>query len=337
MSRPLRIEFPGALYHVMNRGNQKQDVFRKKADCEAFMEKLEYFSGLFDVEVYCYVLMNNHFHLLLKTNEANLGRFMQSFLTSFTLTLNKRNNRSGHLFQGRYKAHLVESREYISKLSQYIHLNPIRIQKYSKLSIEEKRNILLNYTWSSFPVYIGQREVETFLDIEDILSTWGTNIIQKMKNYRVYVEEGLFKDIDNPFDLAIRQQIIGSESYAERITRSILLKQSIKNRKEESALAAFQHSLKPELVIAKVAEYFNVPAETILRRRSQEKIARAVVIYLCSIYCNSRMTLTEIGKIFSLSLSGLTRTRDRVKEKLVVGDKELVKIISKIKKSIAEV
>ena len=96
MSRPLRIEFPGALYHVMNRGNQKQDVFRKKADCETFIEKLEYFSELFDIEIYCYVLMNNHFHLLLKTNEANLGRFMQSFLTSFTLTLNKR-HRWGHI------------------------------------------------------------------------------------------------------------------------------------------------------------------------------------------------------------------------------------------------
>ena len=94
----------------------------------------------------------------------------------------------------------------------------------------------------------------------------------------------------------------------------------------------FQHSLNPELVIAKVAEYFATSVETILRRKSQEKTARAVAIYLSSIYCNSRMTLTEIGEIFSLSLSGLTRTRDRVRDKLISGDKELTRDISKIKK-----
>jgi len=103
MSRPLRIEYPGAMYHVMNRGNQQQDVFRKKRDCEIFLEKLDHFSELFNVDIYCYVLMNNHFHLLLRTGEANLGRFMQSFLTSFTSNLNKRNNKSGHLFPKAYR------------------------------------------------------------------------------------------------------------------------------------------------------------------------------------------------------------------------------------------
>ena len=144
MSRPLRIEYQGAMYHVMNCGNQRQYVFRKKADYATFLEKLEYFSGLFNVDIYCYSLMNNHFHLLLRTKRANLGRFMQSFLTSFTVTLNRRNRKSGHLFQGRYKAQLVENHGYISKLSRYIHLNPVRVNKYKESSVEEKRNVLLN-------------------------------------------------------------------------------------------------------------------------------------------------------------------------------------------------
>ena len=96
------------------------------------------------MDIYCYVLMNNHFHLLPRTKEANLGRFMQSFLTSFTVTLNRRNRKSGHLFQGRYKAQLVENHGYISKLSRYIHLNPVRVNKYKESSVEEKRNVLLN-------------------------------------------------------------------------------------------------------------------------------------------------------------------------------------------------
>lgn len=155
MSRPLRVEYAGALYHVMNRGNQRQVVFKRKTDCETFVEKLSEFAKAFHVEVYAYCLMPNHFHLLLRTVEANLGRFMQSFLTSFTVTLNRRNRKSGHLFQGRYKAHLVESRKYLMELSRYIDLNPVRVKRCESLSLEEKRNVLVNYTWSSYAAHIG--------------------------------------------------------------------------------------------------------------------------------------------------------------------------------------
>jgi len=336
MARPLRIEYSGAMYHVMNRGNQRQDVFRKKADCETFVEKLEYFSVLFNVDIYCYVIMNNHFHLLLRTKEANLGRFMQSFLTSFTLTLNRRNQKSGHLFQGRYKAQLVESQEYISKLSRYIHLNPLRIKKYKNITIEEKRNILLNYTWSSFASYIGLKEPEDFLDIKPVLNIWGNNNIIRMKNYRVYVEEGLYKDIDNPFELAIRQQIIGSETFAERITRTRILNRKVKDKREENALCAFQQSLHPDNIVDAVAEYFKISRESILQRRSREKIPREIAMYLCTIYCTSRVSLNNLGKLFSVSVSGIARTRDRVKEKISTKKNQiLMKAIDEIKKSTA--
>ena len=336
MSRPLRVEYPGAMYHVMNRGNQRQDVFKTKSDCETFIEKLGYFSKLFNVEVYCYVLMNNHFHLLLQTKDANLGRFMQSFLTSFTMTLNKRNQKSGHLFQGRYKAQLIESQEYVSKLSRYIHLNPLRIKTYKESTIEEKRNILLNYRWSSFSSHIGLKKPEDFLNIEPVLFSWGTNNIQQMKNYRKYVEDGLYKDVDNPFELAIRQQIIGSETFAEHITRTHIIGRKIKDRKEESLLCTFQESMNPEVIISIVAEYFNINREIILQRKSPEKLARKIAMHLCAIYCCSRVSLTNIGKIFSVSLSGLTRSRDRVKQAIESKNKKLTVIINKLKKSIAE-
>jgi len=332
MARPLRIEYPGAIYHVMNRGNQRQDVFRRKADGETFVEKLEYFSALFNIEIYCYVLMNNHFHLLLRTEEANLGRFMQSFLTSFTVTLNRRNQKSGHLFQGRYKAQLIESQGYISKLSRYIHLNPVRVEKYQDISM--KRNILLNYTWSSFASHIGLKEPEDFLDIKPVLSTWGSNNIIRMKNYRAYVEEGLYKDIDNPFELAIRQQIIGSETFAERITRTRILKRKVKDRREESALCAFQKSLNPDGIVNAIAEYFEISRETILQRRSKEKMPRQIAMYLCAVYCCSRVSMNDLGKLFSVSLSGITIARDRIREKMSTEkDKVLIKAVNEIKMS----
>lgn len=332
MSRPLRIEYPGAMYHVMNRGNQRQNVFKKNADCETFLEKLGYFSELFNVEIYCYVLMNNHFHLLIRTKEANLGRFMQSFLTSFTITLNQRNRKSGHLFQGRYKAQLVESNEYLSKLSRYIHLNPVRVKKYKDTAIEAKRNILKNHTWSSFAAHAGLKEPEDFLTIEPVLSTWGSTNIRKMKNYRKYVEDGLFKDIENPFELAIRQQIIGSETFADRITRTKLLKRKVKDRKEESTLRAFQQSMKPEDIVKTVAAYFQITEKSILQRRSTAKIPRKIAMYLCAVYCNSRVSLTDMGNMFSVSVSGLTIIRDRVKQ-----NKNLTTKITEIKKLIVEV
>lgn len=336
MSRPLRIEYPGALYHVVNRGNQRQDVFKTKRDCETFLDKLEHFAELFEVEVYCYCLMTNHFHLLLKTNEANLGRFMQSFLTSFTVTVNRRNRKSGHLFQGRYKAHLVENRKYLSVLSRYIHLNPIRIRKYKTATVEEKRNILLNYTWSSYSACIGLKKRDKFLKIYPVLSTWGSKKAEKMSNYRNYVEDGLYKDIDDPFELAIRQQIIGSDSFAEKIIREKILKTEVKDKREQRALVNFQNSFSPETVIKTVAEYFKLEESHILSRKGGQRVARKLAMYACCCYCTSNTSLTDIGKLFGVTLSGLTRTRDRVAES-IDKDKELKKCFADFKKSIAEV
>ena len=94
------------------------------------------------VEVSCYCLMSNHFHLLLRTLEPNLGKFMQAFLTSFTVTLNRRNDKTGHIFHGRYKGHLVENHKYLSVLSRYIHMNPVRIKKLREMEEILKYNLM---------------------------------------------------------------------------------------------------------------------------------------------------------------------------------------------------
>ena len=107
MARPLRIEYPGASYHVMNRGNQRQKVFYSASHYELFLDKLGESCVKFNVTVRCYCLMPNHFHLYLKTADANLGRFMQTFLTSFCYSLNRLRVKSGHIFQGRFKSHVA--------------------------------------------------------------------------------------------------------------------------------------------------------------------------------------------------------------------------------------
>jgi REP element-mobilizing transposase RayT len=142
MARAVRIEYPDACYHVTNRGNQRGKVFFSEEHYKLFVEKLGEMAMQYGVSVYTYCCMPNHFHLYLETKHANLSKFMQSFLTSFCVTMNRLRNSSGHIFQGRYKAHLVEDEPYGIEVSRYIHLNPVRVKRLSKRRIEEKREYL---------------------------------------------------------------------------------------------------------------------------------------------------------------------------------------------------
>jgi len=143
MARPLRIEFPGACYQVINRGNFRFPVFRDDADRKLLLEKFVDFAERHHVRIRSYCIMVNHFHCFLQTEEANLGRFMQSFLTSFSVSYNRHHATSGHVFQGRYKAFLVEDgRLYASRVSRYIHLNPAEIPSLRNAPLAERRRVV---------------------------------------------------------------------------------------------------------------------------------------------------------------------------------------------------
>jgi putative transposase len=126
MARPWRIQYAGAYYHVLSRGNAGRDVFRDDVDRKVFLETLGETCDRFGVEVYAFVLMTNHYHFLLQTGAANLSRAMQWFGVTYTRRFNSRHFRRGHLFQGRFKSILVESDAYVVELSCYIHRNPLR-------------------------------------------------------------------------------------------------------------------------------------------------------------------------------------------------------------------
>jgi REP element-mobilizing transposase RayT len=133
MARPLRIELADGYYHVMNRGNNRQDIFL--ADC----------CEIYDVKLIAYVLMSNHFHLLVHTARANLSEFMRHFVVTYTVRFNRRHHRSGHVFQGRFKSLLVEADEYLLPLSRYIHLNPIRTYQFKNADLRTKAENLKKY------------------------------------------------------------------------------------------------------------------------------------------------------------------------------------------------
>src|SRR4030042_6401217 len=156
VARPLRIQYSGAAYHVTCRGNERKEIFKDDRDRETFLEILAYSSKIYNIKIFSYMLMENHFHLLIETPLGNLGGFMRQFNITYTGYYNRRHNRVGHLYQGRYKSILVEKESYLSVLSRYIHLNPVRIKAVEikaveKKTDEEKIQYLRNYTWRSLP------------------------------------------------------------------------------------------------------------------------------------------------------------------------------------------
>jgi REP element-mobilizing transposase RayT len=126
MSRPLRIEYPGATYHITARGNERADIFRDNNDRQKLLEQLQIALQRYAIVIHAYVLMGNHYHLLLETPEGNMSQAMHFINGNYTGYFNHRHRRVGHLFQGRYKGLLVEKESYLLSLSRYIHLNPVR-------------------------------------------------------------------------------------------------------------------------------------------------------------------------------------------------------------------
>jgi putative transposase len=149
MARPLRITFPGAFYHITSRGNERKSVFKSKRDREKFLGYLESATQRYGAVIHAYCLMDNHYHLLLETPSGNLPQIMRHINGAYTTYFNVKRDRPGHLFQGRYKAILVESDQYAKELSRYIHLNPVR----AKMSEMPEA-----YDWSSYNYYIGRKK-----------------------------------------------------------------------------------------------------------------------------------------------------------------------------------
>ena len=149
MSRPLRIQYPDAFYHVTSRGNELRDVFLSQRDRDKFLSYLESAVERYHAVIHVYCLMDNHYHLLLETPAGNLSQIMHHINGAYTTYFNTKRFRSGHLFQGRYKAILVDADEYEKELSRYIHLNPVRAGIVGRPE---------EYEWSSYRYYTVKRK-----------------------------------------------------------------------------------------------------------------------------------------------------------------------------------
>jgi putative transposase len=315
MARPVRIEYAHAYYHVMNRGNRRQIVFAEARDYELFRERLGQFCGLFEVRLLCYCCMPNHFHLYLRTAQPNLSRFMQSLLTSFTISLNRRHQSSGHVFQGRFTAHLVENEAYGAEVSRYIHLNPVRTKALRQVPLAARRQALRTFPWSSYAACLGLSAEPGWFNPTGLLSDWGTGRRTQIRRYGEYVEEGLLRDLDSPWARLEGQTILGTEPFCDRMRRAHLLPRTA-DRREQPAFDRARRSLPFDVVAGCVGHVCQVPPARLLDGRPADRRARQLLIRGVCEYCRGTESLTTLGQRLGLSLSALTMARTRIAQRL---------------------
>jgi putative transposase len=199
MARPIRIEFAGAIYHVMARGNDKRVTFRDDHDFRTFQGCMAEVAHRFDLDILGYCLMTNHVHLLIRTPVGGLSNAMKWLFGVYTMKFNHRHKRVGHLFQGRYKALLVDKDSYLLEVSRYIHLNPCRA------GIVEHPE---EYPWSSM-----RGIMQGFLKPISVLSQF-----HSLKDYRAFVLEGLGSERDLEKEIK-HGAFLGPDTFVERIRK----------------------------------------------------------------------------------------------------------------------
>jgi len=201
MARPLRIEYPGAAYHITSRGNARQDIFLDSKDREFFLNTLAEVVDEFNWLCHAYCLMDNHYHLLLETPDANLSRGMRQLNGVYTQIFNRRHNTLGHLFQGRYKAILVEKESYLLALCRYIVLNPVRSGKAKEVQ---------DWAWSSYQATAGLAPPPPFLVTDWILGQFAPEKSKAQALYRQFVNSW---PGTSPWDDLRGQIYLGSERF----------------------------------------------------------------------------------------------------------------------------
>ncbi|MDA3868543.1 MAG: transposase [Gammaproteobacteria bacterium] len=206
MSRPLRIEFAGALYHVTSRGDGQDDIYLDDDDRNNFLEVLSDVCDRFNWVVHAYCLMTNHYHLLIETPGSNLSKGMRQLNGVYTQRFNRKHNRVGHAFQGRYKAIIVQKESYLLELARYIVLNPVRAQMVRSAK---------DCPWSSYRATAGFTNAEKWLTVNWILSSFARKKTDAVILYRAFVSEG--RNQPKPWDELKNQIYLGDEEFIDEM------------------------------------------------------------------------------------------------------------------------
>jgi REP element-mobilizing transposase RayT len=269
MARLLRVEYAGAMYHVTVRGNARREIFLDDRDRQVFLSQLSEQVERHAVKLHLFCLMTDHFHLLVETPHANLGRFMHGMLTGYTVYFNRRHGQGGHVTQGRYGARLVAGDAYLLKLSRYIHLNPVKIKKWADQSPENRLTHLRGYAWSSYRGYAGLGPRHAWVTYDPTLGLVAGKKREAAARYREYVETGI-AETDEAFrgELMRSALSLGDEKFREWVAdcHADLVKDA--TRPEDAAFRRpVGRRLSVTTVLDRVAKVLGVDVRTFRTRR----------------------------------------------------------------------
>lgn len=217
MSRPLRIEYSGAVYHITSRGNARKKIYSNDQDRENFLGVLGTVLKRYNWLCHAYCLMDNHYHLLIETPDANLSIGMRQLNGVYTQLYNRRHRRPGHIFQGRYKAILVDKDNYLLELCRYVVLNPVRAKL---VELPE------HWKWSSYEATAGLKKAPEYLSVDWILGVFGTNRKTAQNQYRKFVKEGINRK--SPWGELQGQILLGEDSFVGKFKDLLRDKEAIK-------------------------------------------------------------------------------------------------------------
>jgi REP element-mobilizing transposase RayT len=249
MARPLRTQFAGALYHVMSRGIERRNIVCDDRDRQQRLEWLRRTVETYGWRLHAFVLMNNHDHLFVETPESNLSAGMQYLNGSYTTDFNRRHRRAGHLFQGRFKGHLIEEDGYFLQVSRYIHLNPVR----AKIVAWPE-----DHAWSSDPGYQRSRWALDWVCYDRVLGALAKDAAQARRAYARFVRGQIDPPACSPFASAVGGLLLGSEAFVERVRRLLMARPRDKAVPE---LTKLRHRPPLDSIAAIVATDFGVHVE----------------------------------------------------------------------------
>jgi REP element-mobilizing transposase RayT len=315
MTRPLRIEYPDAWYHVMNRGRRGENIFSDKRDYEVFINLLKETAEQWNVKITAYCLMSNHYHILLQTPEGNLSRSMRHLNGIYTQRYNKMHGYDGQLFRGRYKSILVDEDTYLLGLLKYIHKNPVKAKVVDNLD---------DYPWSSHQGYLSNKKDHDWLNKEFVFSILHRDKRKWKDEYKKLMYEDNEDKVAEIFESKKLPSFIGSENFVDWV----------KNRfyKPDEKKIIQNRSLAPttKKIIQGVCNYFDVEKDEILiSRRGILNDPRNIAIYLVrKIRRESHLEISGYFRInsFSSVSSAINRFEKRIKT-----DVELKNIVEEIK------
>jgi len=268
MARPLRLEFAGALYHVTSRGNRQELIYELNADRESFLTIMSDVCKRYNWVCHAYCLMDNHYHLLVETPDANLSKGMRQLNGMYTQIFNRAHHRVGHVFQGRYKAILIDKDSYLLELSRYIVLNPVRARMVG--SAEE-------WPWSSYLATVEQQAKPSWLNTEWLLAGFGQQKSKAIEAYKCFVSAG--KGQPSPWEQLKNQIFLGDEKFVGSMQGLINVD------KQLSKIPISQRRAMPKALFY-YAEKYEIRNEAII-----------------SAYASGGYSLKEIGDYFDLHYS----------------------------------